>query len=102
MVSEKVTAHAVCGVRCAVYPASRIPHPAHRRGQATLEMTVALISSLLLLVGAVKFVLWAAERYHARVTRYDQTRTSAASAPFSTGARWDDSYEPSKKLDLFN
>lgn len=65
-------------------------------------MVVALIAALLLLAGAVKFVFWATERLYTRVERYEQTRTSAASVPFSTGARWDGSYEPSKKLDLFN
>lgn len=71
-------------------------------GQATLEMTVALIAALLLLLGAVKFVLWAAERYYTRLDNYERTRAAAASAPFQVGQRWDGSYEPSKKLDLFN
>jgi len=72
-----------------------------KRGQATLEMTVALIAALLLLAGAVKFTLWAAERYYARLTAYERTRAAAASAPFSTATRWDGSYEPSQPLDLF-
>lgn len=71
-------------------------------GQASLEVAAALIAALLLLVGGIKFVLWATERYQVRLKTYDQTRAAAASAPFGLGRQWDGSYEPSKKLDLFN
>ena len=84
------------------HSALRIPHSTLRRGQATLEMTVALIAALLLLVGAVKFAFWATERYHTRLTNYERSRATAASVPFRVGQRWDGSYEPSKRLDLFN
>lgn len=70
-----------------------------RRGQASLEMAVAMIGALLLLAGSVKITLWAAERYVSRVKGYDQTRKAAASAP--AGAAPDTSYEPTTTLNIF-
>ena len=75
------------------------PRPSASRGQATLEMTVAMIGALVLLVGSVKITLWAAERYFTRVKNYDQTRKAAASAPAGTPP--DLSYEPTTKLKIF-
>ncbi len=101
MVSE--TRHVEFGIRNseseAKHSAFRIPHSAFGRGQATLEMTVAIIGALVLLVGSVKITLWAAERYFTRVKNYDLTRKAAASAPAGTPP--DTSYEPTTKLKIF-
>ena len=67
-----------------------------------MELTVAIIGALVLLVGSVKLVAWAAERYFDRVRDYDQGRRAAASVPMVPGAPPDTSYEPTTKLDLFN
>ena len=73
-----------------------------RRGQASMEMVVAMIGALVLLVGSVKIVLWAAERYFTRVKNYDQTRRSAASTPIPNANQPPDtSYEPTTKLKIF-
>ena len=69
-------------------------------GQATLELTVAMVGALLFVVAAVKIVLWSAERFVTRAQRYDRARTSAASIPESANADWDGSYEPTKKLEI--
>ena len=67
-----------------------------------MEMTVAIIGALVLLVGSVKIVLWAAERYFDRVKNYDQTRRSSASTPIpNPNEQPDTSYEPSTKLNIF-
>ena len=79
--------------------AFRIPHSAFscssRRGQASLEMTVALFGALLLLFGCLKLCLWFNERCFKRNQDYDHTRARAGSdepqAP----------YEPKEKLDFF-
>ena len=60
------------------------------RGQASLEMTVALIGMLLLLLGSLKVFVWMNERLVARQRSYENTRVS--------GGRW---VEPSKPLDIF-
>ena len=67
-------------------------------GQASLELTVAILGALLFLIAAVKVVLWSTERFVARTEDYDRTRTSAASVNASTA--WDNSYEPTKKLEI--
>ena len=68
------------------------------KGQATLEMAVAMMGALLFLVAAVKIVLWSTERFVTRTQNYDRTRVSAARA--QAGASWDNSYEPTKKLEI--
>ena len=70
------------------------------KAQATLELTVAIIGALLFLLAAVKIVLWSAERFVTRTQNYDRTRVQAASVPVSANAAWDDSYEPTKKLEI--
>ena len=80
--------------------ALRTPHSAWLRGQATLELTVAMIGALIFLVAAVKVVLWSTERFVTRTQNYDRARTQAASVPESTNADWDGSYEPTKKLEI--
>ena len=84
------------------HPASRIPHSALRGGQASLEMTAAIIGALLLLAGIVRFTLWCTERYVARIQAYDRTRPLAASVPPAYNIRWDGSYEPRQKLNILN
>ena len=71
-----------------------------RSGQATLELTVAIIGVMVFLVATVKIVLWTTERFVTRQQNYDRMRTAAASMPESANASWYDSYEPSKKLEL--
>ena len=66
-----------------------------------METAAAIISALVLLVGAVKLVFWAAERFSERVKNYDASRAAAASVPQVRGQTWDDSFEPSTPLDLF-
>jgi len=65
------------------------------RGQASLEMTAAIVGALLLLLGAVQFTLWCAQRYVSRMRNYDGTRPQAASLD---PGRWDGSYEPAEPL----
>lgn len=61
------------------------------RGQASLEMTVALVGALLLLFGAFRVCLWVAERLVRRQTSYEATRLS--------GGDWQ---EPSTPLRILN
>ena len=70
------------------------------QGQATLELTMAIIGALLFLLAAVKIVLWSAERFVTRTQNYDRTRVQAASVKESVNAAWDNSYEPTKKLEI--
>ena len=44
------------------------------RGQASLEMALALAGALILLFGSVKFFLWITERLVVRQVRYEQSR----------------------------
>ena len=60
------------------------------RGQSSLEMTVALISALLLLFGSFKVFLWIYQRIVQRQLSYEQTRRG--------GAR----QEPNQPLRIFN
>ena len=95
--------NAECGTRNAELDrqgnsARRTPHAARSFGQATLEMAVAMMGALLFLVAAVKIVLWSTERFVTRTQNYDRTRVSAARA--QAGASWDNSYEPTKKLEI--
>ena len=83
------------------HSASRIPHPALRRGQASLEMTAAIIGALTLLFGAVRFTLWCTERYMARIEAYDRDRLLAANSAW-LGGSWYGSYEPKERLNILN
>ena len=49
------------------------------RGQATLELTVALIIVMLLLVGAVKTFVWLNERMVMRQQDFESSRVAAGS-----------------------
>lgn len=68
-----------------------------RRGQASLEMAVAMFGAILLLLGSIKIFVWMAQRLVARQQSYDSTRKAAASDA-APGQRWN---EPSQKLSLF-
>ena len=69
----------------------------HNRGQASLEMTVALIGALLLLFGSLKVFLWVNERLVSRQMSYEATRVAAAS---TTPGAWDDQAS-AIRLDIF-
>ncbi len=49
-------------------------------GQASLEMTAALIGVLLLFAGSLRVFLWVADRLISRQQYYEQTRVAAGSA----------------------
>jgi len=66
------------------------------KGQASLEMTLALIGTVLLLFGSLKIFVWLNERLITRQQRYEATRVLAGSA--EPGKMWN---EPSQKLDIF-
>ncbi len=78
---------AECGVRSKPCSAFRIPHSALNKGQASLEMTVALFGGLLLLLGSFKIFLWSSERIIRRQQYYDCTRSAAGGA---TPGVWSD------------
>jgi len=63
--------------------------------QASLEMTVAIIGSLLLLLGSLKLFLWLNERLVGRHLNYNRTRAEAASS------NPDAAYEPTQQLNIF-
>lgn len=65
-------------------------------GQASLEMTAAVIGALLLLVGCLQVFVWINQRMVARQQSYEATRLPAAST--APGTRWD---EPSERLEIF-
>lgn len=62
-----------------------------RSGQASLEMTVALVGAILLLFGSLKVFLWLNERLVTRHQNYEATRVS--------GVPW---VEPSTPLRILN
>ncbi len=66
-----------------------------QRAQASLEMTVAIIGSLLLLLGSLKLFIWLNERLVGRHLKYNDTRANAASD------NPDAAYEPTQKLSIF-
>jgi Flp pilus assembly protein TadG len=71
-----------------------------RRGQATVEMTVAMLGALILIFGSFKVFLWLNERYVRRQRAYEATRTQAASTGPSTAKPvW---WREPEKLNLFN
>ena len=67
------------------------------RGEASMEMTLALIGALLLLFGSVKIFLWLNERAVVRQQNYEATRLQAASGA-NPQVQWQ---EPSEKLEIF-
>lgn len=78
------------------------------RGQASLEMTLAMTGALLLLFGSFKVFLWTNERLIMRQTAYEQGepgtgkggRVDAGSAPPEAGVvMWQASSQP---LRIFN
>lgn len=52
-----------------------------KTGQATLELTVALILIMLLLVASVRIFVWLNEGMVARQVSYEDTRVAAGSTP---------------------
>jgi hypothetical protein len=54
-----------------------------RSGQATLELTVALIFVMIFLVGAIRIFLWLNESIVNRQVDYEATRATAASTDFT-------------------
>lgn len=50
-------------------------------GQASLELTVALILVMLLLVGSIKVFVWLNERMVMRQLDFERTRVAAGSTP---------------------
>ena len=58
--------------------ALRTPNSALRRGQASLELAVALVCSLILLFGCVKVFVWLTTRLVTRQQQYEHTRVRAA------------------------
>jgi hypothetical protein len=52
-----------------------------RKGQATVELSVALILVMLLLVASVKTFVWINEKIVRRSRAYEATRVSAGQAP---------------------
>lgn len=56
----------------------------NRQGQATLELTAALILIMLFLVGSVRIFVWLNERMAYRQADYEGSRVSAGSAGLST------------------
>ena len=67
-----------------------------RRGQASLEMTLAMIGALLLLFGSLQVFVWVNGRLIVRQRNYEQTRQQAAES--QTLVQWD---EPSGSLSVF-
>ena len=62
-----------------VLPTAYCRLPSGTRGQASLEMTLAMIGALLLLFGSLKVYLWINERLVSRQLAYEATRVAAGS-----------------------
>ncbi len=72
-----------------------------RSGQASLEMTVAMLCLMTLLFGSVKVFLWLVERVATRQVDYSNTRVEAGSCDDPCAGIWND--KASKlKLKIFN
>lgn len=56
------------------------PRPTTQTAQATLEITLALISVLLLLLGSLKLFLWVNQRLVQRHQDYENSRVSAGTS----------------------
>jgi hypothetical protein len=68
-----------------------------RAGQASLEMTLAMLGALLLLLASAKVYLWINERLVTRQLAYEATRVAAGSAQPGV---WDNSASQ-LRLDFF-
>lgn len=66
-------------------------------GQATLELTAALLGMLVLLFGSLKVCLWVGERFVKRQQTFERTRVAAGS-DVDPGRLWD---EPAEELRIF-
>ena len=66
-----------------------------KRGQASLEMSVAMIGALLLLVACIKVYVWINGRLLNRQQAYEASRVAAGRAAPGQGVAWN---EPSEKL----
>ena len=69
-----------------------------RKGQASLEMTLALLGAMLLMLAGFKVCLWAWERVVTRQQYYESTRVAAGS---SDPGVWHDPAS-GKELKIFN
>lgn len=77
------------------------------RGQAALEVTVALIGAIVLLFGSLKVFLWINERLISRQIAYDEGKPgTGAGGRVDAGSRTDGQLvlweEPSKPLRVFD
>lgn len=65
------------------------------QGQASLEMTVALIGGLLLFAGSIRVFMWIAQRLIDRQASYEATRPTTANSP-----QWSEpANDPTRRLD---
>lgn len=69
------------------------------RGQAAIEMTIAIIGSLVLIAGSLKICLWMARTIVERQEAYQATRTAAGRN--SNGRRGCLKYYEPGKLSVF-
>ena len=69
---------------------------AAHRGQASLELTLAMIGALILLFGSLKVFLWVNERIIARQRAYEMSRQAAGTS--ASVVTWD---EPNQPLRIF-
>ena len=76
------------------------PHFLTGRGQASLEMAIAMGGVILLLLGSLKVYAWVNERLISRQQYYEATRVVAGSAAPGAAPVWDDSASH-VRLDLF-
>lgn len=67
-----------------------------RIGQASLELTLAMIGALILLFGSLKVFLWVNERIIARQIAYERSRVAAGTE--ASVVQWS---EPEKRLEIF-
>ena len=74
--------------------------PQRIRGQASLEMGLAMMGALLLLYGSLKVCLWLVDRVVDRQVAYDKSRVSAGSDA-SPGAWNDPTKADAAKLKMF-
>lgn len=68
-------------------------HPRYCKGQAAIEMTIAVIGSLVLIFGSLKICIWMARTLVERQEAYQITRTRAATNAGRGCLRY---YEPGK------
>ena len=75
-------------------------HSLTGRGQASLEMAIAMGGVILLILGSLKVCVWVNERLISRQQYYEATRVLAGSAPPGAAPVWDDSASRIR-LDMF-